>query len=77
MTLRDLLSAREFDVVTLVAQGLLNKEIATRLHLTEHTVKNYMCKIADKTNLDNRVKLAVRFVREELAAQEVHRAIAV
>ena len=43
-----LLSAREIDVVRCVAEGLTNREIAQRLKLTEHTVKNYLFRIFDK-----------------------------
>src|SRR5277367_1889696 len=39
------LSKRERDVVLCVADGLSNREIARRLHLTEHTVKNYLFRV--------------------------------
>src|SRR5215475_3304415 len=43
-----LLSARELDVVRCVSEGLSNREIAQRLTLREHTVKNYLFRIFDK-----------------------------
>jgi DNA-binding NarL/FixJ family response regulator len=51
------LSARELDVVTCLAEGLSNLEIAQRLHLSRHTVKNYMFRIFDKLGVSSRVEL--------------------
>ena len=51
------LSARELDVVTCLAEGLSNREIAQRLKLSRHTVKNYMFKIFDKLGVSSRVEL--------------------
>src|SRR5690606_8652569 len=38
---RDRLSTREREILTLVANGLTNKEISTRLEISEYTVKNH------------------------------------
>jgi two-component system, NarL family, nitrate/nitrite response regulator NarL len=54
-----LLSAREFDVVRCVAEGLTNREIANRLGLTEHTVKNYLFRIFDKLGVSSRVEVVL------------------
>jgi DNA-binding NarL/FixJ family response regulator len=51
------LSVRELDVVTCLAEGLSNREIAQRLKLSRHTVKNYMFKIFDKLGVSSRVEL--------------------
>ncbi|MGL5576865.1 MAG: response regulator [Sarcina sp.] len=53
------LTDREKEVALLVAQGLSNKEICSKLFLSEGTVKNYVSKILDKLNLDNRTELAL------------------
>jgi DNA-binding NarL/FixJ family response regulator len=50
------LSKRERDVVLCVAEGLSNREIAHRLKLTEHTVKNYLFRIFDKLGVSSRVE---------------------
>src|SRR5689334_14528595 len=42
------LSVREVDVLRLVAQGLTNREIGRRLHLSEGTVKNQLSRILER-----------------------------
>ncbi len=54
----NLLTARELDVVRLVARGLRNKEVARELIITEGTVKMYLHNIYEKLNLAGRVELA-------------------
>jgi len=54
-----LLTAREQTVVRLVAEGMSNREIAHKLKLSEHTVKNYIFRIFDKLGLSNRVELVL------------------
>jgi two-component system, NarL family, nitrate/nitrite response regulator NarL len=53
------LSARESDVVRCVAEGMTNREIARRLKLTEHTVKNYLFRIFDKLGVSSRVEVVL------------------
>jgi DNA-binding NarL/FixJ family response regulator len=53
------LTDREKEVAILVAQGLANKEISSKLFLSEGTVKNYVSKVLDKLNLENRTELAI------------------
>lgn len=57
------LSARETDVVRCVAEGLTNRDIAQRLKLTEHTVKNYLFRIFDKLGVSSRVEVALYAIR--------------
>jgi DNA-binding NarL/FixJ family response regulator len=66
----EILSKREQDVVRCVAEGLSNREIASRLKLTEHTVKNYLFRIFDKLGVSSRVEvvLYVFRLRKELGA---------
>ena len=53
------LSFREKQVVNLVSQAKLNKEIAYELHLTEGTIKEYLNRIFRKLGITNRTELAV------------------
>jgi DNA-binding NarL/FixJ family response regulator len=54
-----LLSKREQEVVHCVAEGMSNREIAKRLTLTEHTVKNYLFRIFDKLGVSSRVEVVL------------------
>jgi two-component system, NarL family, nitrate/nitrite response regulator NarL len=53
----NLLSKREFEVVQYVVQGMTNREIAQRLGLSQHTVKNYLFRVFDKLGVSSRVEL--------------------
>jgi DNA-binding NarL/FixJ family response regulator len=53
------LTARERDVLDLVAEGLSNTEIADRLHIGVTTVKTHITSLMTKTNSPNRVRLAL------------------
>jgi DNA-binding NarL/FixJ family response regulator len=55
----DLLTARELEIVRLVAQGQRNKEIAHKLAITEGTVKVHLHNIYDKVRVDSRVGLTL------------------
>lgn len=50
------LSSREMDVVMLLAQGLMNHAIATRLNISDATVKNHVIAIYDKLNVHTRAE---------------------
>lgn len=57
--LRADLSAREEQILELVAQALSNKEIGQKLTLSEKTVKHYMTNILQKLHVRNRVEAAL------------------
>jgi two-component system, NarL family, nitrate/nitrite response regulator NarL len=52
-----LLSKREMDVVRSLAEGLTNREIAVRLGLSQHTIKNYLFRVYDKLGVSSRLEL--------------------
>ncbi len=54
-----LLTAREEQVVALVAEGLSNRDIADELRLSEHTIKKYLFRIFDKLGTSSRVELVL------------------
>lgn len=60
------LSAREREVLALVAQGLSNKQIATRLFISENTVRNHLRNILEKLHLHSRVEAVAFAVRRGL-----------
>ena len=59
------LSPRERQIVTLLANGCSNQEIANRLGLRLQTVKNHLSRIYRKLGVPNRVQLAVLVVQKE------------
>lgn len=60
------LTTREQDVLSLVAEGATNKEIAQKLNVSIHTVKSHMRKILAKLHLDRRQEAAAIALREGL-----------
>ena len=54
---------KEYQIITLVAEGLNNKEIAGKLCLSEGTVRNYLSEILNKLNLRDRTQLAIFYYR--------------
>jgi DNA-binding CsgD family transcriptional regulator len=60
------LSKREAELVSILAHGHTNEEIAEAMGINEHTVKNYLFRIMDKTGCQNRVTLAVEHVMNRL-----------
>jgi DNA-binding NarL/FixJ family response regulator len=62
----DLLTAREREVLKLVAQGATNKEVAVQLFITENTVKNHLRNILAKLHLRSRVEATAYALRTGL-----------
>ena len=56
---RPLLTAREEQVVALVADGLNNRQVGRELGLSEHTIKKYLLRIFDKLGISTRVELVL------------------
>ena len=57
------ISERELEIIRLIADGLSNKEIASRLYLSEGTVRNYLSTILDKLSLRDRTQVAVFYYK--------------
>jgi DNA-binding NarL/FixJ family response regulator len=64
--LTDKLTEREADVLSLLAKGLSNAEIAGQLHLSEGTVRNHVSAILDKLGVSDRTQAAVIAIRHGL-----------
>jgi len=54
------LTARQREILALLAQGLTNREIAARLHLSEGTVKNVVSEIYARLEVRDRVEAVLR-----------------
>ena len=59
------ISDKEYEIITLVADGLSNKEIASQLYLSEGTVRNYLSTILEKLDLRDRTQLAVFYYQHK------------
>jgi two-component system nitrate/nitrite response regulator NarL len=64
------LTARERQIVRVMAEGLTNKEIAVRLRLAEGTVKVHLHRIYRKLGIGNRTTLAI--LAHTNSAKQVH-----
>jgi len=54
------ITARELEILTLVAQGLSNREIATQLFVSENTVKTHCARAFDKLGAARRTQAVQR-----------------
>jgi two-component system NarL family response regulator len=66
----DDLTPREVDVLTLIAEGLCNKEIAKELFISEKTVKNHINNIFSKLHLYDRSQAILYAIRKGLVKVE-------
>lgn len=60
------LTRREREIVNLITTGARNKEIASRLSITERTVKAYLTSIFRKVGVSDRLRLAIYALKVEL-----------
>lgn len=60
-----LLSEREIEVLCALAEGLFNKEIASKLQISEKTVKNHVSNIFKKIGVSDRTQAAVYAIRHK------------
>lgn len=64
----DQLSAREMEILALVAEGLSNKEIGTRLHISFATVRTHLMHIYEKLHVRCRTEAAAKYLRRNREA---------
>jgi two-component system, NarL family, response regulator DegU len=62
-----LLTIREIEVLKLISQGLLNKNIAKTLFISEKTVKNHVSSIFRKLNVTDRTQAAIYALKNNVA----------
>lgn len=55
------LSEKELEIITLVSEGMSNKEIASSIFLSEGTVRNYISVILEKLSLRDRTQLVIYY----------------
>lgn len=59
-----MLSSREEEVLTAVAEGLTNAEVAERLHISENTVKFHLQNIYQRLGVTNRTEASRWYLQE-------------
>jgi DNA-binding NarL/FixJ family response regulator len=67
---RSPLSQREREIVSLVAQGYKNREMAEKMFISEQTVKNHLHNIFDKLGVSDRLELALYAIHKGLHVTE-------
>ena len=60
------LTARELEVLKLVARGMSNRDVADQLYISENTVKNHVRNILEKLHLHSRMEAVMYAVRKRL-----------
>lgn len=56
---------KEYELITYVAQGLSNREIAEKMYLGEGTIRNYLSIILEKLELRDRTQLAIFYYQHQ------------
>ncbi|MCC6616720.1 MAG: response regulator transcription factor [Anaerolineae bacterium] len=62
----EIMTAREMEVLNMLAEGMANKQIALRLNISEHTVKFHVNAIMTKLNVQSRTEAVVQATRRGL-----------
>ncbi|SHJ73967.1 two component transcriptional regulator, LuxR family [Clostridium cavendishii DSM 21758] len=60
---KDNFTEREIEIIESIAEGLSNKEISSKLFISEGTVKNYISNILNKTGLSHRTQIAISYIK--------------
>lgn len=64
------LTSRELEVLNLLAEGMRNRDIGAKLHITERTVKNHVAKIIAKMDVKSRTEAVSLAVKEKIIKLE-------
>jgi DNA-binding NarL/FixJ family response regulator len=64
------LTTREVDIISLMAQGFANKQIAVKLGVSEQTIKNHITSILSKLDANARTDAVVKAIRKGLITVE-------
>jgi Response regulator containing a CheY-like receiver domain and an HTH DNA-binding domain len=59
------ITEKELEIITAVAEGFSNKEIANKLYLSEGTVRNSLSSILEKLGLRDRTQLAIFYYKHK------------
>jgi len=62
----DNLTSRELEVLKLIAEGMINKEIAKQLYISEKTVKNHVSNIFKKIDVSDRTQAAIYAFKHDI-----------
>ena len=62
------LTDKDYQLISLVADGLSNKKISIQMFLSEGTIRNYLSTILDKLNLRDRTQLAIFYLTAKNAS---------
>jgi DNA-binding NarL/FixJ family response regulator len=60
------LTSREIEVLLLITDGMINKEIAKKLYISEKTVKNHISNIFKKLDVNDRTQAAIYAIKHNL-----------
>jgi len=66
------LTDREKEILSLVAEGLTNREIGAQIHLAEKTIKHYMTNILQKLHVRSRVEAALIMQKQKIDQKGKH-----
>lgn len=58
----NIFTKRELEVIKEITNGLSNKEISSKIFISEGTVKNYITSILQKTGLEHRTQIAIKYL---------------
>jgi DNA-binding NarL/FixJ family response regulator len=67
-----LLTPREEQIASLVAEGLKNREVADHLKLSEHTVKNHLFNIFERLGISSRAELILYLFSHKNSAPQIN-----